>query len=112
MKDQGQGDEGMHEHEQVHGEGEMHDQVHSVGERQEHAQVEGEMHVQAQSVDGSRVQAKERRRNYGNKQQVGNKAKKKMMETVGVMFVDQTVLEELAKEMQKAEDIIAEMVGY
>ena len=42
----------------------------------------------------------------------GNKPKKKIIETVGVMFVDQTVMGMLAKEMQKAEDSIAKMVGY
>ena len=39
-------------------------------------------------------------------------SKKKVIETVRVLFVDQTVLGELAKQLQKAENEIAEMVGY
>ena len=114
--DEGEMHEGVHRegehHVHVQAEGDMQEQVHSVGGRHERAQVEGELHVQAQGVGGSHGKAKERRKNVRNKHQDGIKPKKRIMETVGVMFVDQTVLGGLAKEMQKAEDIIAEMVGY
>ena len=42
----------------------------------------------------------------------GKPAKPKEIETIAVMFVDQTVGGMLAKRLQMAEDAIAEMVGY
>ena len=82
--------------------GELQDGVH--GEGGEHAdQVHGMRELQDDNKDDQtgRVKAKKK-----------VAVKKKPLETVGVMFVDQTVLGGLAKQLKKAEDEIAEMVGY
>jgi hypothetical protein len=105
-------------HEQVHQEGGLQDQVHQEGrlhyqvhqERGLHEQVhqEGGLHelVHQEIEEDERVQALQGRK------KVAVKAKKKVMETVEVMFVDQTMMGELAKQLQKAENEIAEMVWY
>ena len=84
-------------HEQVHQEGGLHELVHLEGGVHEQVHQEVEVHEHVQVHQGRKILAV--------------KAKKKVMETVGIMFVDQTVMGELAKQLQKEENEIAEMVG-
>jgi hypothetical protein len=79
--------------------------------------VQDEVHVQGEAEGngdgGGRVQHQGggRKRKQGAELD-GNVRKAGDMETMTVMFVDQTAGDLLAKCLQRAEDRIAEMVGY
>ena len=106
-------------HDGAHSEGGLHGQdtngiLDDAGNGELQGGVQGEGGEHADQVHGMRELQDDKDDQTGRiktKKKVAVK-KKKQIETVGVMFVDQTVLGGLAKQLQKAEDEIAEMVGY